>query len=75
MYEITLSQDLFKTQSERTSTKILDYLGDIGGFYATVDLLVFMIGQYFAAKFFFNSVASNLYTRKKTKGELEFEHF
>ena len=59
------------TVSTRTSTKILDFLGDIGGFYATVDLFLFMFGQYFSAKFFFTSIANGMFMRKKTKKEME----
>ena len=70
LYEIVLGQDLFKSESFRSSTKILDFLGDIGGFYATVDIMLFLFGNYFSAKFFFNSIANSLYIRKKTKSEL-----
>ena len=56
--------------SLRSSTKILDYLGDLGGFYATIDLFLFMFGQYFSAKFFFQSIVNQLYIRRKTPAEL-----
>ena len=44
LLEVVLSLDPFKTVSERVSTSILDYLGDLGGFYQALDILVFMIG-------------------------------
>ena len=33
LLEVNLAQDTFKTVSLRSSTKILDYIGDLGGFY------------------------------------------
>jgi len=33
LLEVELQLDAFKTESLRTSTQILDFLGDIGGFY------------------------------------------
>ena len=58
LLEVTLQLDPFKTISERVSTSILDYLGDLGGFYQAVDLMVFMIGQFFSSKLFIASIAS-----------------
>jgi len=61
LLEIQLEMDSFKTESLRTSTQILDFLGDLGGFYQAVDLLIFMIAEYFSARFFLASIAANLY--------------
>lgn len=44
LYQIVLSQDLFMTTSDRSSSQILDFIGDLGGFYQAVDLLVFGLG-------------------------------
>ena len=57
LYQIQLAQDQFKTISERQSTQLLDYVGDLGGFYQAIDILIFAIGEYFAAKFFIQSIS------------------
>lgn len=61
LYQLTIAQDQFKTISERHSTQILDLFGDLGGFYQAIDILIFVFGEYFAAKFFIQSVAKKLY--------------
>lgn len=70
LYQLVLGQDQFKTTSVRQSTQILDYFGDLGGFYQAIDILIFMFGQYFSAKFFIQNVAQTLFIRKKTASEL-----
>ena len=52
LYQLTLTQDQFKTTSQRHSTQILDLFGDLGGFYQAIDILIFVFGEYFAAKLF-----------------------
>ena len=56
-----LRLDPQKTVSQRTTTGILDFLGDVGGFFGALDLMVFMLAEYFAAKLFINSVANSMY--------------
>ena len=57
--------------SLRSSTKILDFVGDIGGFYQAVDLCIFLIGNYFSAHFFIQSISNSMYIRKKTPAEID----
>jgi hypothetical protein len=64
LLEVTLVLDPFKTISERLSTSILDYLGDLGGFYQAIDLMVFMIGHFFSSRLFIASIASRMYFKK-----------
>ena len=64
LIEIQLQLDPFKTTSTRSSTQFLDFLGDIGGFYQALDLVIFMAAEYFSAKFFLASIASTLYHQK-----------
>ena len=59
--------DAFKTESLRTSTQILDFLGDIGGFYQALDLIIFLIAEYFSARFFLASIAKSLYLFKDSE--------
>lgn len=61
---MVLQLDPFKTKSERNSNQILDVLGDVGGFYQAIDLIIFTFGEFFSAKFFIVSIAANLYLRK-----------
>ena len=67
LIEIELQLDAFKTESLRTSTQILDFLGDIGGFYQALDLIIFMAAEYFSARFFLASIASSLYMFKDSE--------
>mmetsp|Transcript_11453 Transcript_11453/g.17248 ORF Transcript_11453/g.17248 Transcript_11453/m.17248 type:complete len:111 (+) Transcript_11453:658-990(+) len=62
--EVQLELDPFKTESTRSSTQFLDFLGDIGGFYQALDLTIFMVAQYFSAKFFLASIAGTIYHQK-----------
>ncbi len=71
LYQLTLGQDQFKTVSQRTSTQILDLFGDLGGFYQAIDIFIFIFGEYFAAKFFLQSISNKLYIQKKSAEELE----
>jgi len=50
--EIQLALDSFKTTVVRSSTSILDLLGDLGGFYGSIGIVVFLFGEYFSEKFF-----------------------
>ena len=61
--EIELKLNPFVKTSQRESTQILDLLGDIGGFYATVDLFLFMIGGYFSNRFYMAAVAKDFYLK------------
>ena len=71
LLEIAVAQDAFKTISMRSSTKILDFIGDIGGFYGSVDLFIFLIAEYFSAKFLMQSVSNSMFIRKKTSSEID----
>ena len=50
--EIELALDSFKTTVTRSSSSILDLLGDLGGFYGSIGIVVFLFGEYFSDKFF-----------------------
>lgn len=47
--------------------------GDLGGFHQSVDFAVFMLGEWFAFKFFVQHISNSLYLRKKTTLELQAE--
>jgi hypothetical protein len=64
-----MDQESFKFISERKSTQILDFLGDIGGFKEAILLMLVTFGEYFSAKFFISKVAQDIYIRKKTPGK------
>ena len=66
LLEIEFKLDSFKTISQRSSPGFLDFLGDIGGFYAALDILIFTFGQYFSKKFFQASVAGTFFLQMKT---------
>ena len=69
--EISLTLDSFKTETKRGSTEILDYLGDIGGFVAAIQMFFVIVGEYFSAKYFMSSIAKTLFIRKKNKKEVD----
>lgn len=69
LLELILRLDSFKTVSKRYSVGALDLLGDLGGFYQFLDISIFMFAEFFAAKFFIQSIARELYKRKKTPDE------
>lgn len=71
LFEVVLQLDPFKTVSSRISTSILDYLGDLGGFYQALDILVFMIGQFFSSKLFLANIAAKFYNRRLSPEEIE----
>lgn len=64
LLEFVLVLDPFKSIFQRESVSFLDYLGDLGGFYGAIDILIFMIGEFFSAKLFMASIAGSFYTRK-----------
>ena len=70
LFQIQLKQDGFKDTFNRSSVQVLDFLGDIGGFYQALDILVFLIAQYFSAKFFVGSIASTFFYVKKNKSSM-----
>ena len=46
-------------------------MGELGGFYQAIDLLVFMLGHFFSSRMFMASIASKLYFRKLDKTEIQ----
>ena len=67
MEYIQIKQDSYKVINQRSSTQILDFLGDIGGFQGAIILILVYFGEYFSAKFFIAQVAEDLYQVKKRK--------
>ena len=68
--EIELKLSPFVKKSQRESTQILDLLGDIGGFYATVDIFLFLVGGYFSNRFYMAAIAKDFYL-KRTQESLQ----
>ena len=62
--EIELKLNPFVKKSQRITTQLLDLLGDIGGFYATADLFLFLFGGYFSSRFYQAAIAKDLYFKK-----------
>ena len=62
---INLKQAATKSISSRSSTQILDFLGDIGGFKEAMMIIFAIFGEYFSAKFFVERVAEDLYVIEK----------
>ena len=73
LLEITITQDSIKFVNERSSTNILDFLGDVGGFQGAISIIG-IIGAFFSQTFFFADVGSKLYIQKISKKEIEKEY-
>ena len=67
IFEFNLVFDQFKQQNERSSQDFFGLLEGLGGFYASLDMLVFAIANYFSARFFIMSFASSFYLLKNAK--------
>mmetsp|Transcript_13525 Transcript_13525/g.21094 ORF Transcript_13525/g.21094 Transcript_13525/m.21094 type:complete len:84 (-) Transcript_13525:293-544(-) len=67
--------DAFKMESLRTTTQILDFMGDMGGFFQAIDLMIFLVAEYFAARFFLASIATSLYVLRDSKKNSFFSSF
>ena len=70
LLELKLGLDPFKTISQRESVGILDYLADLGGFYATLDIAFFYVASFFSSKFFIASIARYLFLKPKPLSKL-----
>jgi len=62
---IKIYQDPTKQTNLRTSTQILDFMGDVGGFEGSLLLITVVFGQYFSEKLFMVKVAKDMYIGKK----------
>ena len=71
LLEIQIGMSSKKTTNVRTTTTALDFFGDLGGFHQSVDFMVFWLGEWFAFKFFLQSIANNLFLRKKLPDEIQ----
>ena len=63
--EFILKLDQFKSANKRESAKVLDFLGDVGGFAAAIEGVFVVFGTYFSSSYLAASIASNLYVQKK----------
>ena len=59
------------TESHRTATKVLDFLGDVGGFQGALLLIFGFFGEAFAGSGYVASFANDLYRARKTQEELD----
>ena len=75
--EMVLQQDSTKAISQRSSTQILDFLGDVGGFQGSLVIILYLFGEYFSSHLLAASIAGQFYkqkvTPKKSKGSGTFE--
>lgn len=71
LLQLQIGLSAYKFVSQRSTTTALDLFGDLGGFHQSVDFSVFMIGEWFAFKFFVQHISNSLYLRKKTTQEME----
>jgi hypothetical protein len=65
--ELRLTQDSTKAVSARSSTQILDYMGDVGGFQGSLIIVLYLIGEYFSSKLLSAAIAETFYLSKSGK--------
>ena len=70
LLEIQLELNQYETTTERNSTDIFEWLGDIGGLEYILAMVIEVLSTYFSAKFFNLGVAQTLYVAKKSKNEI-----
>ena len=77
LLEVELSQDNLKDISVRSSTQILDYLGDTGGFLGSVIVIFYLFGEYFSSRYFIDQVGRDMYVKKLNTNEIKSksDHF
>ena len=56
--------DSFKTVNVRSSTEILDFIGDLGGFNDAVTMLFAVAGAFFSSRFVTAALAKDLFMEK-----------
>ena len=71
LMEIVLIADTTVTQSKRTTLMLLDMLGEIGGFFEAIFMVIGIFASSYAAKMFQKNIAKSYYTRKKNRKELD----
>ena len=49
---------------------MLDFLGDVGGFFEAIFILS-LVGVFFSQKFFLKEIGNKLYLRKLTRKEID----
>lgn len=67
MMEFSLGKDQFQTTSQRSAPRLLDFIGDVGGFLGALELGVAVIGNYFSSKLFPADIANNFFIQKKSR--------
>ena len=70
LLEIQLELNQYETTTERNSTDIFEWLGDIGGLEYILAMVIEVLSSYFSAKFLNLGVAQTLYVAKKSKKEI-----
>lgn len=68
--ELSMVQSPTKIISSRSTTQILDFLGDVGGFYGSLVLMLYLIGEYFSSHLLEASIASSFYLQKKATDQI-----
>lgn len=71
--EFTIKQDSTKQINERSSTQILDFLGDVGGFQGSLVIILFLFGEYFSSHLLNAAIASTFYSQKTKQKKTFYE--
>ena len=61
-----MGMDSLKVSNVRSTTQILDFIGDYGGFNDAMEIIFVTLGSFFSGKFLIASLAKDLYFGKKS---------
>ena len=60
-----------KQVNVRSTTQILDFLGDIGGYLGSMELIFGFVGTWFSAKLIFSHIAQKMFLQPQTQNLLK----
>ena len=64
LFELELKVDTFKANSRRDATKVLEYLGLIGGLAGALEGVFAVLGTFFSSRFLASSIATRIEEEK-----------
>lgn len=54
----------------RSSTQVLDFIGDVGGFQGAIILIFFVFGEFFSERFYTANLSNEVFVKKRGKEDM-----
>lgn len=54
----------------RSSTQVLDFIGDVGGFQGAIIMIFFIFGEFFSEKLYTASFSNEAFVKKRAKEDM-----